>query len=389
MNILLITPMLHQGGFERVCVATARLLEQKHNVTIAVFSMEDIAFDIEGLDVVDLNIPAQDGIINKIRNMIARGRAISKLEKQKNIDVTMSLGITANRACSFAGKGVRRIMACHSFEEITNRTYMKLVGAHSDVLVSCAEKMTAIIKENYSFKHAVTLWNPIDPQRIVDQSKFRPDDFSFFENNEHLIVTMGREDDVKGYWHLIKIFKEVCESYPDARLAIIGDGEFTEYKELVHRIGIDERVMFTGNKRNPFPYVKAGSVYAMTSISEGLPMALVEALAIGVPVVSVNCKTGPAEILHSDMAVAEGMTEGNYFCADYGILTPELSPVKNLDEFAPIEDAEKAMANAIISLWEDETLKEKYIAAGPRRASDFSGESYLAKLEELFKDNNR
>ncbi len=57
-KIMLITPMLHQGGFERICVMTARALSQRRDTeaVIVVFSMEDIAFDVSGLTVIDLNL---------------------------------------------------------------------------------------------------------------------------------------------------------------------------------------------------------------------------------------------------------------------------------------------------------------------------------------------
>ncbi len=55
-KIMLIVPMLHQGGFERVCVATARLLEPHFDVCIVMFDSRDIAYDIKGLDVTDLHM---------------------------------------------------------------------------------------------------------------------------------------------------------------------------------------------------------------------------------------------------------------------------------------------------------------------------------------------
>ena len=62
INLMLVVPMLHQGGFERVCVKTARLLAPLYNVTIAVFDLSDAAFDLEGLHVEELGIGAADSI---------------------------------------------------------------------------------------------------------------------------------------------------------------------------------------------------------------------------------------------------------------------------------------------------------------------------------------
>lgn len=63
-RLLLVVPMLHQGGFERVCVRTARILRNDFEVTIAMFSVA-VSYDINGLSVVNLDVPAQDGKLKK------------------------------------------------------------------------------------------------------------------------------------------------------------------------------------------------------------------------------------------------------------------------------------------------------------------------------------
>ncbi len=65
------------------------------------------------------------------------------------------------------------------------------------------------------------------------------------------------------------------------------------------KLGIAEQVLFTGVQLNPFALLAKADVYALTSDSEGFPNALIEAMAVGLPCVSVNCKTGPAEILQT------------------------------------------------------------------------------------------
>lgn len=80
-KLLLVVPMLHQGGFERVCVRTARILEQDFDVTIAMFSDADIAYDITGLKTVNLNVPAGDGKLRKALNVAKRIERLRKLKK--------------------------------------------------------------------------------------------------------------------------------------------------------------------------------------------------------------------------------------------------------------------------------------------------------------------
>ena len=81
-RLLLVVPMLHQGGFERVCVRTARILRNDFEVTIAMFSDADIAYDINGLSVVNLDVPAQDGKLKKMVNVVKRTVKLRKLKKK-------------------------------------------------------------------------------------------------------------------------------------------------------------------------------------------------------------------------------------------------------------------------------------------------------------------
>ena len=83
-KVMLITPMLHQGGFERICVMTARLLQKKCEVVIVVFSMEDIAFDISGLSVIDLKLAARAGKLGKGRKQASRDCSRQLWGKEKD-----------------------------------------------------------------------------------------------------------------------------------------------------------------------------------------------------------------------------------------------------------------------------------------------------------------
>jgi len=127
-------------------------------------------------------------------------------------------------------------------------------------------------------------------------------------------------------------------------------------------------------------------VYALTSISEGLPNALVEALAAGLVIVSANCRSGPAEILHGDWQQAQSGSGVQY--ADYGVLTPALSPRKDLqvrmaDGKICLEEAEEALAGAIITLLQDRELYRRYSERAQERAMDFSAEKYKEAVIRL------
>lgn len=404
-KIMLITPMLHQGGFERICVMTARALSQRRDTeaVIVVFSMEDIAFDIAGLSVIDLKLKAKDGRLRKILNIIRRGIKLTALQKKLGTDISYSFGTTANIANSLSRGAKKKISACHSFEEIRGRIYMKLISRCTDRVLCCSKKMADLVQESYGFPNAKALWNPCDIQGILAQSRKEPDkDIGFFRENGKILVSMGREDDVKGFWHLLKIFRRVYEEEENVGLAVIGEGGFEEYRRLAKELGVEKRVFFTGLKKNPFPYLRESDIYLLTSLSEGLPNALVEALALSLPVVSANCLSGPAEILHGDFREAEAQKE--VFLGDYGILVPPLSTEKDLSvrwepegealcreeaEKSPcrgekkrivLEEAEEKFAGAVLRLLQDEALYKSYRDKAPARAGDFSTENYMEGL---------
>lgn len=385
-NVMLITPMLHQGGFERICVMTARLLEADYDVTIVVFSMEDIAFDISNLKVINLDLKSRPGRLAKVINVLRRSRKLTKLQKNLNTDVSYSFGMTANIANALTGGAKKKICACHSFEEIKNGRYMKLIGKKADLLFCCAKKMTDLAVKQYGFSNIETLWNPCDTEEVREQSrKGNKEELTFFEEEKPVFVSMGREDEVKGFWHLLKAFRRVSESLPDAKLAVIGEGSFEKYKALARDLQIEKRIWFTGLKKNPFPYLAKGKAYVLSSISEGLPNALVEALSLSLPVISVNCLSGPAEILHENWQEAEEKKE--YFEADYGILTPAVSQTpdfqakwQNEGKLIKLEKEEEILAEAMLRIATDEELCRHYKERGSCRAEDFSKEKYKKKL---------
>lgn len=392
-RILLITPMLHQGGFERICVMTARLLQKDYEVFIAVFSMEDIAYDVSGLNVIDLNLASRRGKLGKIINVFRRCIKLSRLQRKLKIDVSYSFGTTANIANALSFGSKKKISACHSFEEIKETAYMKLICRKTDKVLCCSKKMTDLAKELYGYKNIQTLWNPCDTEAVLEQSCLTPDeDISFFRSTDKVLVSMGREDDVKGFWHLLKIFRKINEEESHTRLAIIGDGSFVEYRKLAKELGIQDKIAFTGLKKNPFPYLRESSGYLLTSLSEGLPNALVEALALSLPIVSVNCLSGPAEILNEDWKTAELKKE--IFSADFGILTPPLEEKKdlsvtwtNVDQTGILlEESEELFAQAVLMLLQDQEIYERYREKAAGRAADFAKEAYLKELTDCIKN---
>ena len=106
-KIMLIVPMLHQGGFERVCVATARLLMPYYEVCIVLFDSHDIAYDIEGLDVIDIHLGVKEGLAGKVLRVLQRSLKVRQLKRKLQPDIAYSFGSTANMVNALSGKRAR------------------------------------------------------------------------------------------------------------------------------------------------------------------------------------------------------------------------------------------------------------------------------------------
>jgi len=112
-----------------------------------------------------------------------------------------------------------------------------------------------------------------------------------------VILGIGRLEAQKDFATLLRAFAQV-RSRQDCRLIILGEGSLRyELEALARKLGVAEHVDLPGFVNNPYAYLVRASVFVLSSTHEGMPNALIEALALGVPVVATNCRSGPAEIL--------------------------------------------------------------------------------------------
>ena len=147
----------------------------------------------------------------------------------------------------------------------------------------------------------VVIYNPVLLDHILLRAGERVSHPFFSPGAPPVVIGMGQLAPRKGFTTLIEAFALLRQKLP-ATLTILGEGpQRQELESLAAQRGISECVSFPGLVENPYAYLARASAFVLSSRFEGLGMALVEALALGVPCVSTNCPSGPAEILENGM----------------------------------------------------------------------------------------
>uniref|UniRef100_UPI0025FFE410 glycosyltransferase n=1 Tax=Butyrivibrio sp. TaxID=28121 RepID=UPI0025FFE410 len=337
-KLMLITPMLHQGGFERVCVTTARLMQKYYDVTVLIFSDKDINYDVTGLNIVNINLPSRKEKYAKVINLIKRVIKVKQLKKELGIDICYSFGSSANYVNALS-KGKEKVftgLRCST--DMESPKQVKLFCSKADQVLSCSKEIMRQLSTEYNYDKSSYIYNPLDVETINKQATEKIDDLPFGLKDRRkdsddikLIVSVGRQDYIKGFWHLIKAFSIIAKDNDKARLMILGTGDWSQYQKLAEDLGVKDKVAFMGIKKNPFPYVAASDMYVLSSNHEGFPNALLEAMALGKPCIAADCKTGPREIVLSEDEYnallkirPDGSSTDKAIEGEYGILVPDM-----------------------------------------------------------------
>jgi len=171
--------------------------------------------------------------------------------------------------------------------------------AVSDGVAADLAQCTGILRERIR-----TIYNPIVTPDLLSQARAPLDHPWFQSGTPPVILGVGRLHEQKDFPTLLRAFARV-RAQQAARLVILGEADAkhtrsrAELMALAAQLGIADDVALPGFVANPFAYLARAAVFVLSSTWEGLPSALIEALACGCPVVSTDCPSGPAEILEN------------------------------------------------------------------------------------------
>jgi len=169
----------------------------------------------------------------------------------------------------------------------------------ADGIVAVSDSVATDLAKNTHIgrKSIRTIYNPVVDAKLSELSGETLDHPWFTQGQPPVILGAGRLIPQKDFATLLKAFA-VLRGKRDVRLVILGEGKLRPTLEaLADELGIAADVTLPGFAENPYNYMANSAVFALTSLYEGLPGVLIQALACGCPVVSTDCPGGSAEIL--------------------------------------------------------------------------------------------
>jgi glycosyltransferase involved in cell wall biosynthesis len=184
----------------------------------------------------------------------------------------------------------------------TERLLRPLVGPayrRAAAVVAVSEGVAADLSATVGLpRRAITvIRNPVRLQRARELARTPVDDPWFGAGQPPVAIAIGRVSAAKDYGTLLRALSTLRDRNT-LRTVILGDGtDSPEFAETLRRHGLEGRVRGLGFVANPFKYLARSEVLVLSSRREGLPTVLIEAVALGVPVVSTDCASGPREIL--------------------------------------------------------------------------------------------
>jgi glycosyltransferase involved in cell wall biosynthesis len=359
-RVLHVLNTLQTGGAEYLVLNIARA-HDKSRFEMLVCSMGgdgEIGDELRALGIPTFVLQRRQGLdpllVPRLLRLIRREKV--KLVHTHNVAPWLYAGIAARLG------GARVVHTEHSNlfpQQRTLKRAERLLGKITKAVICDGEdvRRQLVEEQKLSPRNVVTIHNGVDTAlyaRQVDRSAGRR--VLGLAEDTPVVVTVARLEPVKDQATLLRAFERVGSELPEARLVLVGDGSVRPaLEEQARRPALAGRVLFLGRRADVASLLPLFDVFALTSVSEGLPLTVLEAMAAGLPCVSTPVG-----------AVPEAVMEGH---------TGSLVPVGDSDRLAAV----------LIRLLRDPGLRRQLGTAGQKRArAEFDLKSMTRRYEDLY-----
>ena len=288
---------LNKGGAERVFVNLAEYFQNKgyQIVMVTQYRKEDEYVLAEGIRRVISDIPPEETTGSRAVNFYRRMSRLHRIWKKERPDLVLSCvgknNFMAVVTTMFTKTKPVVSVVGEAKEEYPNR----LMKALANLLFPFASGVILQTERSKSFfsqrvsRTSVILPNSLNPLFI--RERFRGE-------REKRIVSVGRLDANKNHEMMIRAFAGLAGRYPEYTLTIYGEGELREHlQKLIASLGLEEKVFLPGVVPDVAERIEKAALFLLVSYSEGVSNALIEALALGLPVIATDAPSGGTQEL--------------------------------------------------------------------------------------------
>ena len=392
-KIGLLISELNTGGAERVVSRLSTILSDNYEIYLILFENTYISYEYSGT-LVNLDVASQIGI-SKVSLLRKRVQKLKEQKKTLRLDCVISFLDSPNIVNILSKvKSCKTVVSIRNYSELENKnSFLGMVTNYLyKVLYKKADRVvpvTKLIEQSYHLHYGIkssklkTIYNPYDVHEIEEQMNTAPSFDVKKLANKTVFVSVGRQMYQKGYWHLLKSFFIVNQKYKDTVLLLIGQIDQKVVK-LISELNINKSVFLLGKLDNPFSILKYSDIYVLSSLFEGFPNAMTEAMVCGLPIIASDCKSGPREILAPNTGL--NTICGTVEYAEFGILTRSLEEKEDWEK-DNITQGERYFAEAMEFLINNKQIREEYAVKAKRRSQDFSydvcKQEYINLIENI------
>lgn len=304
MHIMINTLTLNRGGTERVITNLCNeYLVAKHTITIVTSVCAEPKYEINNkIKIISLDNSIKQIKQNKVIRFVRRRKRLKKIIENVDPDIILSF-LPEPNFLILSLKKIFKIPIIISvrndpkseYSFIIHKLLMKVLYPLSDGFVF----QTKDAKEYFKFSSkiynkSIIIPNPINPEFICEPYKG-------IRSKE--IVSVGRFDSQKNHKLLIDAFSKVSREFPEYKLVLYGDGELRDdLQNQIDQLKITNNVKLPGVQTNISKLIYKTSLFVLTSNYEGMPNALMEAMALGLPVISTDCPAGgPKSLIDNEV----------------------------------------------------------------------------------------
>ena len=311
-KIFIFIPSFESGGVERNAVIVANsLMEKGYDVSVVYCRKINAQFTKLSKDIKKINLNRlpylpfiHERIVDAVSSALFGFFVLQKIVDNKSVMISFQSNVVAIVLAKLLRvKVIVRLSNHYSNVEFEKSKLRKISEYLKKILYKRADVVIANSQELADDYSRVlecpvqVVYNPIDIDGVKHKAKKPIFDEIFIKKNKPVIIGIGRLCVQKNFGFLIRSFAKSIQKV-DAYLVIIGEGsERQKLEKLIKSLNLEGSVILMGHKDNVFPYLKRSDIFVLSSLYEGMPNALIEAVALKIPSISTNIKTGPKEIL--------------------------------------------------------------------------------------------